>query len=104
EPPDNNAGNTIQSIQRAFEDLNTLDFSNDMMENSDSQIPDDKLEMGNLSVANLLQNYTDLYNEKTKELELISSVIATFQKTLKILLLPTSTSIDITCTYLFVFD
>ncbi|RIB28809.1 kinase-like domain-containing protein [Gigaspora rosea] len=69
------------SIQRVFEDLNILDSSNDMMENSDSQIPDDRLEMGNLSVANLLQHYTDLYNEKTKELELISSVIATFQKT-----------------------
>ncbi|CAG8779335.1 41995_t:CDS:2, partial [Gigaspora margarita] len=69
------------SIQRVFEDLNNLDSSNDMMENNDSQIPDDRLEMGNLSVANLLQHYTDLYNEKTKELELISSVIATFQKT-----------------------
>ncbi|CAG8518306.1 17834_t:CDS:2 [Cetraspora pellucida] len=70
------------SIQRVFDDLCALDSSNDIiMENSDIQMPDDKLEMGNLSVANLLQHYTELYNEKTKELELISSVIATFQKT-----------------------
>ncbi|RIB28802.1 hypothetical protein C2G38_2157046 [Gigaspora rosea] len=61
-------------------DLNTLDSSNDMMEYNDSQIPNDILDMGNLSVANLLQHYTDLYNQKTKELELISSVIATLQK------------------------
>ncbi|CAG8514837.1 16851_t:CDS:2, partial [Cetraspora pellucida] len=70
------------SIQRVFEDLSAPDSSNDIiMENRDFQMPDDKLEMGNLSVANLLQHYTELYNEKTKELELISSVIATFQKT-----------------------
>ncbi|CAG8797639.1 19267_t:CDS:2, partial [Gigaspora margarita] len=40
-----------------------LDSCNDMMGNNDSKIPDDRLEMGNLSLANLLQHHTNLYNE-----------------------------------------
>ncbi|KAF0521655.1 kinase-like protein [Gigaspora margarita] len=76
-------------IQCVFTDLNNINFNDNeevftdhekYVEHKDISVS----ETEDLDTVKLLKNYTELYNDIVKELSLISSIIATLKKALKI--------------------